>query len=446
MDDDSVPDLVCDSAASSIRINESIEQSAQHINNSSIQLHHTTNQITENTEQQSNRQVPISILSGYLGSGVYFMIVSYSTLHVCILNQYKYIIVLYNIQTGKTTLLRQVIKHFGDVSEKLLVIQNEFSDIGVELELVDAATTPYASLVEYSNGCICCTIKSDFVSGLEALISDKQSGKLIYDYIIIECSGLVDVGKLIEMYWLDSNLDACVYLDSVICVVDAYNYNNVKISPDDVLCINKQIAYADTILLNKCDLIDDTVIQQLIHIIQQINNIAPIQQTVNSITDVSNLLHQHRFDLSAVTNQFESNGTIDHEHNDTCHCQTDSHLHNNDITSHVFKCNDPNLFIDLTRFNHWLADLLWRDTSSQPLSTPADHQVNTIYRMKAILNVQHHNNTKYYMQAVQQLYDIQASDNKWSDGNSRHSSLVVIGKNLDIELLHEQFMQCMTKL
>ena len=111
------------------------------------------------------RTIPLTILTGWLGA-------------------------------GKTTLMHRVLAELSARGKLVAWIQNEFSAGGVEDAVVLAGDEVFTDIVELANGCVCCSIKSDFVAGLEALVKKKA-----FDYIFLECSGLADPGALAGMFW-----------------------------------------------------------------------------------------------------------------------------------------------------------------------------------------------------------------------------------------------------
>ena len=73
--------------------------------------------------------------------------------------------------------------------------------------------------VELSNGCLCCSVKTEFVQAIEALMQQNQKP----DYIVIETTGLADPGPVAAALWTDEEVEAGVQLDSIITVVDGIN-------------------------------------------------------------------------------------------------------------------------------------------------------------------------------------------------------------------------------
>ena len=129
----------------------------------------------------SKKQVPITLLCGYLGA-------------------------------GKTTLLNRVLTN--QKGYKVAVIVNDIGEVNVDERLIskEAKITDSSSLVPLTNGCICCTLKSDLVQQIENLIN---TGK--FDYIMIEASGVCEpmpIAQAIQQIETGK-------IDNVVGVVDA---------------------------------------------------------------------------------------------------------------------------------------------------------------------------------------------------------------------------------
>ena len=106
--------------------------------------------------------------------------------------------------------------------------------------------------LELTNGCLCCSVKSDFVAALEGLMQQRRDR---FDYILIETTGLANPGPVATSLWTDAELESAICLDSIITVVDAKNIlRHLEIEKTDLKVTNEaqqQLAYADLILLNK---------------------------------------------------------------------------------------------------------------------------------------------------------------------------------------------------
>ena len=106
---------------------------------------------------QESNMVPVTILTGFLGS-------------------------------GKTTLLNRILKE--DHGRRIAVIENEFGEVGVDSEIIESSDE---QIVEMNNGCLCCTVRGDLVRILGDLGKKRRQGKLKFDRVIIETTGLANV-------------------------------------------------------------------------------------------------------------------------------------------------------------------------------------------------------------------------------------------------------------
>ena len=141
--------------------------------------------------------------------------------------------------SGKTTLLNHIIQNAN--GRKIAVVENEFGSTGIDAELIEKSTE---EIVEISDGCICCTVRKDFMEAIERLLS---SGRLI-DHIIIECSGMSEPLPIAQSF-LMNDMSGRVKLDSIICLVDAENITkNLTQNTQTAL---EQIEFADYIIITK---------------------------------------------------------------------------------------------------------------------------------------------------------------------------------------------------
>ncbi len=117
---------------------------------------------------------------------------------------------------GKTTLVRHVLENAD--GRRLAVIVNEFGDVGIDGEILKSCgieSCTEDSIVELSNGCICCTVADDFVPALKALL-DRPNPP---EHIVIETSGLALPKPLVKAFnWPE--IASRVTVDGVIAVVD----------------------------------------------------------------------------------------------------------------------------------------------------------------------------------------------------------------------------------
>jgi G3E family GTPase len=313
--------------------------------------------------------IPVTVLTGYLGA-------------------------------GKTTLLNRVLTE--EHGKRYAVIVNEFGEIGIDNELVVNADE---EVFEMNNGCICCTVRGDLIRIIGNLLKRKDQ----FDAILIETTGLADPAPVAQTFFVDDEVRERARLDSIVTVVDA---KNLMARLDDSHEAAEQIAFADTILLNKTDLVPSDELARVEARVRAINPTAVIHRTERCALPTDAVLGRRAFDLDRIL-EIEPNflGEDDHQHDDA-------------ITSVALKEERP---IDVNKFNAWIGNLL--RTRGQD-----------ILRSKGILNIKG-SPSRFVFQAVHML--IEGDDGKrWEQGKARDSKLVFIGRGLDEAELRMGFGAC----
>src|SRR6266567_3710721 len=175
--------------------------------------------------------------------------------------------------SGKTTLIRHILAHAQ--GRRLAVIVNEFGDVGIDGEILKGcgdAACPEENIVELANGCLCCTVADEFVPPLAAILSRRPA----VEHIVIETSGLALPKPLVQAFHWPA-IKTRVTVDGVVAVVDGFAIANGRVAADlDALARQRaadtaldhddpveevfedQIACADLVVLNKCDLLDQS--------------------------------------------------------------------------------------------------------------------------------------------------------------------------------------------
>jgi cobalamin biosynthesis protein CobW len=178
---------------------------------------------------------------------------------------------------GKTTLIRHVLANAA--GRKLAVIVNEFGDVGVDGEILKGCgdeTCPEENIVELANGCLCCTVADEFVPALDTILAREPR----VEHIVIETSGLALPKPLVQAFHWPS-IKSRVTVDGVVAVVDgaavaegrvaadpealaAQRATDDAVDHDDPIeeVFEDQIACADLVVLNKCDLLDPSGIER----------------------------------------------------------------------------------------------------------------------------------------------------------------------------------------
>jgi G3E family GTPase len=190
---------------------------------------------------------------------------------------------------GKTTLLNRILTE--QHGKKLAVIENEFGEVGVDNQLVIQSDE---ELFEMNNGCICCTVRGDLIRILGRLMKRKDR----LDSILIETTGLADPGPVAQTFFTDDEMRAAFRLDGIVTVVDA---KHIWQHIDDTEEAQKQVAFADVIILNKTDLVPPAELDKLEARIRQMNAAARIHRTQNAAIDLAHVLNVGGFNLSRAT-------------------------------------------------------------------------------------------------------------------------------------------------
>ena len=139
---------------------------------------------------------------------------------------------------GKTTLLNRILTERH--GEKIAVIENEFGEAGIDNEIL--VQNADEQIVEMNNGCICCTVRGDLVRILGELAEKKRTGKLKFDRVIIETTGMADPGPVAQTFFMDEDINAQYVLDAVVTVVDA---KHAQQQLDSNAQAREQIGFAD---------------------------------------------------------------------------------------------------------------------------------------------------------------------------------------------------------
>ena len=195
----------------------------------------------EDVATPAGARPPVSVITGYLGS-------------------------------GKTTLLNCLLRAPG--MARAAVIINEFGETGLDHLLV---TAPTENTVLLANGCLCCTIRGDLVETLAGLLGERAAGKIAFDRVLVETSGLADPVPILRTLASDELIAPRVRPGAVITVADGVNgCGQLDECPESV----KQAAIADCVLVSKTDLATAGEVARLRARLARINPGAAIHEAV----------------------------------------------------------------------------------------------------------------------------------------------------------------------
>ncbi|MFZ6773797.1 CobW family GTP-binding protein [Undibacterium sp. SXout7W] len=340
---------------------------------------------------------------------------------------------------GKTTLLNRILQE--DHGHKIAVIENEFGQENIDNEILVQDSNE--QIVEMNNGCICCTVRGDLIVALSKLIQQKNEGKLHFDRVIIETTGLANPGPVAQTFFVDEEVGTYYMLDAVVTVVDA---RHAMQQLDEHEEAQRQVGFADKILLSKTDLADPAQIDVLRSRLTRMNPRAPIVNVdfgnvaINEVLDIKGFNLNAKLDLDPdflrAEEQHDHDHGHDHEHCDE-HCTHEEHHahghehnhhhahHSDDIAAFVFKSTRP---FNTGQLDEFLGGLV-------QVFGPR------MLRYKGVLLMQGADR-KVIFQGVHQIMgtDIGA---KWGDDELRESKMVFIGKNLPKQIFIEGLEQCL---
>ena len=220
---------------------------------------------------------------------------------------------------GKTTLIKKLIEQ-AFKGEKLVLIENEFGEIGIDGGFLKDAGV---QITEMNSGCICCSLVGDFGTALKQVITDYTP-----DRIIIEPSG---VGKLSDVIKavkdVSGNLD--VELDSYTTVADV---SKVKIYMKNFgEFFNNQIESANTIILSRTQTTTQDKIEKAVAMIREKNDHATIVTTPWDEIDGAAIREaMQNYKSLEETMMDEAKKGHDHDHGDECTCGCHDHDHHHD--------------------------------------------------------------------------------------------------------------------
>lgn len=379
---------------------------------------------------------------------------------------------------GKTTLIRKMFESAKIKNEKVVLIENEFGEIGIDGSFLKDSGI---EIKEINSGCICCSLVGDFASSMKEVIAKFDPTR-----IIIEPSG---VGKLSDIVNAIVNVDADLKVNILTTVVDGGKVK-MYIKNFGEFFVN-QVENANTIVVSKVDKISEEKLQESVELIRQVNPNANIITTNINAFNGDELVeflekkdsfkdellhkmmeeheedecedeecechHHHHHDEGECCHHHhheEGECCHEHDHDEECECHhhhhhdegecCHHHHHEEDECCHEHDHNEEcechhhhNHGHDADEvFTSWGLETVKafsRDELNDLLNAMAnDDSLGMILRSKGILKASD-NDSWYY-------FDYVAGDYEIREGNPDYiGRFVVIGSKLDIEKIKRLF-------
>jgi G3E family GTPase len=259
--------------------------------------------------------IPVTILTGFLGS-------------------------------GKTTLLKHILTE--QHGKKIAVIENEFGEENIDNDIL--VQNSAETIVQMSNGCVCCTIRGYLVEALNQLWEQRQQKKIQFERVVIETTGVANPGPVAQTFFMDDDVAEHYVLDAVVTLVDAKHGQQQLTEHEEA---QRQVGFADQIFITKTDLVSPAEIANLRSRLMHMNPRAPIKAITQGLVPLNEVLDLKGFNLNAkldIDPHFL--GAEEHDHTDCGHDHSHDHAdhghqhhdhagHTDRIQSFVFRSERP---------------------------------------------------------------------------------------------------------
>ena len=385
-----------------------------------------------NSPSSLDKMVPVTILTGFLGA-------------------------------GKTTLLKRILTEYH--GKRIAVIENEFGQESIDNDLL--VQDQDEEIVELSNGCVCCTVRGDLMRTLNDLRKRRQAGDLKFERVIIETTGMANPGPVCQTFFMDDDIAEYYRLDAVVTIVDAKHGMETLDQQEEA---QKQVGFADRILISKKDLVTDAEFAALRRRIVHMNPRASIEVVNFGETDLKQILDISGFNLNTILDidpQFladeHPDAAHDHDH-DHAHCDHDhghcehehghdhqhAHDHHHDHDHDHANCSHPDHHHPKPAHDDTIGAFVFK--SDKPFDPERLEEflggVVQVYgpdllRYKGILYMKGINKRMLF-QGVHMLMGAEPGK-PWLANEKKTTKMVFIGRKLPQEIFTKGLEQCLAK-
>ncbi|MFC7060126.1 GTP-binding protein [Halovenus salina] len=361
---------------------------------------------------------------------------------------------------GKTTVLNHMLAECEN--REIAVLVNDMGEVNVDADLVAESSDiseEEEELIELSNGCICCELRGDLLDSIGRLTSERE-----FDALVVESTGVAEplpVAQTLTMGFDQSDLDPTEFyeetgiepmenchLDTTVTVVDAHQFdeamNSDEILDDDGTdkhlgdLLVEQVEFCDVLLLNKCDLVEESTLTEIEETLERLQPRAEIVRTEHGAVDLEKIVETGRFDFEEASQSAgwiqelkEPHASAEEEHG---------------VSSFVFHSRQPfhpERFADLldefpgtivrSKGHFWLAG---REEIALSLNVAGQSvRVGPGGRWIATLPEEERQEQFEANPVLEELWD-----DEWGD---RGTQLVVIGREMDHDEIRERFEFCL---
>ena len=361
-----------------------------------------------------------------------------------------------SLGAGKTTLLNHLLDEAGD--RDIAVLVNDVGAVNVDADLVSrGGGIDEGRVAELSNGCICCELRGDLETAVVNLAQNRD-----FSHLVVEPSGISEPRPVVDLFERGSSAAALYDVDAVVTVVDVRQFHDAlaerevddrgvderENDADDPRPLSdllaEQVEFADVVVLNKIDLVDDAELRTVRETAAALRPGAEVVETTFSAVDPDAVL-----DRGLFARRGEREGHADHAHDeghDDGHAEHD-HVHPEaeyGVDSFVYRRRRP---FDPEQFAAVLADLpasVLRSKGTVWVAGRDDVQLDLGQAGPSVRAEATGPWIASLPETDQELYLANRSNVDWDEEvGDRRTELVIIGQEMDDARIVEALDACL---
>lgn len=368
--------------------------------------------------------------------------------------QVKIVLLTGYLGAGKTTIVNHILSNTKGI--RAAVIVNDIGEINVDADLIkDGGYAKEDDVIPLTNGCLCCTLSNDLMLQLGNLVDAK-----VYDYIIIEASGIcepIPITYSISAFCEQSQHTVSLsrpHLDNIVAVVDCARMFEEFHNGTDLLDPNikgndikslliQQIEFCSTLVLNKTDLVTSEQLQELKALVRSLQKDAVIVEAVDGAIPMAELIDTDRFDFDKA---YASAAWMDAMNHPEEH--EDPEVLEYEITTFVYRRRQP---FDLDKLNQFVAR--WPKNIIRVKGTiwiSQDPEMSYVFE-QAGKQVQFYENGMFYASLPEDERETLLDEKpelraEWDDElGDRQTKLCFIGHHMNHEEIEAGLDACLTE-